>query len=184
MRIPWQSSDWDSALSLLRARVQSLVGEIRSHKLHSAAKKTKKGRETWLQGLGFTDDGKAEKPSRTVRLATAGNHGHAQATGTERKHEAWGGEVTQSHPEEAGPTKEAQLLDTPHKSAQVGRNIPVSPFFPGLQSSTSASRWLNSTGRYGPRRLGNVACRAQAKPGRERGGTDLRANRPRTRKVF
>ena len=31
-RIPWQSSSWDSALSLLRARVRSLVGELRSHK--------------------------------------------------------------------------------------------------------------------------------------------------------
>jgi len=30
LRIPWQSSGWDSALSLLAASVQSLVGELRS----------------------------------------------------------------------------------------------------------------------------------------------------------
>ena len=40
--IPWRSSQWDSALSLPRARVQFLVGELRSCKPHSTAKKKKK----------------------------------------------------------------------------------------------------------------------------------------------
>ena len=39
--IPWRSSGQDSALSLLRAQVQSLVGELRSHKPCSTAKKKK-----------------------------------------------------------------------------------------------------------------------------------------------
>ena len=44
--IPWQSSGWDSALSLLRALVQSLVRELGSHKMHGTTKKqTKKKRE-------------------------------------------------------------------------------------------------------------------------------------------
>ena len=37
--VPWQSSGSDSRLLLLRAQVRSLVGELRSHKLHSVAKK-------------------------------------------------------------------------------------------------------------------------------------------------
>ena len=37
--IPWQSSGWNSAFSLSRAWVQSLVRKLRSHKLRSAAKK-------------------------------------------------------------------------------------------------------------------------------------------------
>ena len=37
--IPWRSSGWDSAFSLPRAWVQSLVGELRSHKPRGAAKK-------------------------------------------------------------------------------------------------------------------------------------------------
>ena len=40
--IPWWSSGWDSVLSLPRARVQSLVRELRSHKAHRVAKKKKK----------------------------------------------------------------------------------------------------------------------------------------------
>ena len=40
--IPWQSSGQDCALSLLRGRIQSLVGALRSHKLCGAAKKKKK----------------------------------------------------------------------------------------------------------------------------------------------
>ena len=43
--IPWRSSGEDLALSLTRARVQSLVGELRSHKLHGVAKKKKKERK-------------------------------------------------------------------------------------------------------------------------------------------
>ena len=39
--IPWQSSGWESALSLPRAWVQSLVGELKSHKPRSTAKKEK-----------------------------------------------------------------------------------------------------------------------------------------------
>ena len=38
MGTPWQSSDYDSALSLPRARFQSLVRELRSCKLLSMAK--------------------------------------------------------------------------------------------------------------------------------------------------
>ena len=38
MGIPWQSGGGDSALSLLKAWVQYLVRELRSHKLHDAAK--------------------------------------------------------------------------------------------------------------------------------------------------
>ena len=36
--IPWQPSSQDSTLPLPRAQGQSLVGELRPHKLHSAAK--------------------------------------------------------------------------------------------------------------------------------------------------
>ena len=39
MGVPWWSSGWDSVLRLPRARVQSLVGELGSHKPHSVAKK-------------------------------------------------------------------------------------------------------------------------------------------------
>ena len=42
--IPWRSSSWDSMLSLLRVWVQSLVGELGSHKQHGVAKKKKKKR--------------------------------------------------------------------------------------------------------------------------------------------
>ena len=38
-RIPWRSSGKDSAFSLLRVQVQSLVRELRSHKPCSVAKK-------------------------------------------------------------------------------------------------------------------------------------------------
>ena len=37
--IPWRSIGWDSVLSQPRTQVQSLVGELRSHKPYSAAKK-------------------------------------------------------------------------------------------------------------------------------------------------
>ena len=37
--IPWWFSGWESLLSLLRSQVQSVVGELRSCKLHSTAKK-------------------------------------------------------------------------------------------------------------------------------------------------
>ena len=40
--IPWRSSGWDYALSLLRAWVQSLVGELRSHKPFGGAIKKRK----------------------------------------------------------------------------------------------------------------------------------------------
>ena len=39
--IPWQSGDWDSALSLLTAPGWSLVGELGSHRLSGMAKKRK-----------------------------------------------------------------------------------------------------------------------------------------------
>ena len=39
---PWQSSGWDYLLSLLRVQIQSLVGELRFHKPHSATKKKKR----------------------------------------------------------------------------------------------------------------------------------------------
>lgn len=39
--ISWRSSGWDSALSLQRTGVRSLVGEQGSHKLHSRKKKKK-----------------------------------------------------------------------------------------------------------------------------------------------
>lgn len=37
--IPWRSIGWDSVLSQPRTQVQSLVGELRSHKPYNAAKK-------------------------------------------------------------------------------------------------------------------------------------------------
>ena len=40
--IPWWSSGWDSALPLQGPGVRSLVRELRSHKLHGAAKKKEK----------------------------------------------------------------------------------------------------------------------------------------------
>ena len=40
--IPWQPSGWDSALSLPRAGVGSLVGELRSHGPHCVTKTWKK----------------------------------------------------------------------------------------------------------------------------------------------
>ena len=40
--IPWWSSGQESVLSLPRARVQSLVRELRFHKLRGAAEKKKK----------------------------------------------------------------------------------------------------------------------------------------------
>ena len=43
--IPWRSSGQDSALSLPRARDQSLVGELRSHEPQGVEKKKKKGKE-------------------------------------------------------------------------------------------------------------------------------------------
>ena len=43
--LPWRSSGQGSALSLLRALVQFLVGELRSHKLPILAKKKKKKKE-------------------------------------------------------------------------------------------------------------------------------------------
>ena len=43
--IPWQSSGQDSALSLLRAQVRSLVGELRSHELCGAPTPTKTKRD-------------------------------------------------------------------------------------------------------------------------------------------
>ena len=42
MGIPWQSSSEDCALSLPSSQVWFLVRELRSHKLHSIAKKKKK----------------------------------------------------------------------------------------------------------------------------------------------
>ena len=39
--LPWQSSGWDPVLPLLGARVWSLVGKLRSYKLHGMAKKIK-----------------------------------------------------------------------------------------------------------------------------------------------
>ena len=42
MGIPWQSSGQDSTLSLQRARVQSLVGELKSHKPCDVAKNNPK----------------------------------------------------------------------------------------------------------------------------------------------
>ena len=43
--LPWRSSGQGSAHSLLRALVQFLVGELRSHKLPILAKKKKKKRK-------------------------------------------------------------------------------------------------------------------------------------------
>ena len=42
MGIPWRSSGEDSALSLPRTRVQSLVRELRSHKPRGRGKKERK----------------------------------------------------------------------------------------------------------------------------------------------
>ena len=41
MRLPWWSSGEDSVLPMQGMRVQSLVGKLRSHMLHSLAKQTK-----------------------------------------------------------------------------------------------------------------------------------------------
>ena len=38
LRLPWQSSGYDSAISMQGAQVQSLVRELRLHMLHSMAK--------------------------------------------------------------------------------------------------------------------------------------------------
>ena len=43
--IPWRSNGLDSALPLQGAQVQSLVGELRSHELHSVAQKNKEEEE-------------------------------------------------------------------------------------------------------------------------------------------
>ena len=40
LRLPWRSSGEDSVLLLQGAWVRSLVGKLRSHVLHSAAKQT------------------------------------------------------------------------------------------------------------------------------------------------
>ena len=40
--IPWWASGLDSMLSQARAQIQLLIGELRSCKLHTAAKKEKK----------------------------------------------------------------------------------------------------------------------------------------------
>ena len=40
--IPWWSSDWYFVLSLLSVQVQSQIRELRSHKLHCAAKREKR----------------------------------------------------------------------------------------------------------------------------------------------
>ena len=40
--IPWQTSGWDSVLSLPRAMIQSLAGELRSHKPPMVLPKKKK----------------------------------------------------------------------------------------------------------------------------------------------
>ena len=47
--ISWQSSGLDSVLSLLRAQVQSLARELRSHKPHGVSKKRKKKVEVRAQ---------------------------------------------------------------------------------------------------------------------------------------
>ena len=39
--IPWWSSSWDPVLALLRAWVQSLIWELRSHKLRGMTTKEK-----------------------------------------------------------------------------------------------------------------------------------------------
>ena len=45
MRLPWWSSGEDSVLPMQGMRVQSLVGKLRSHMLHSLAKQTKTNKE-------------------------------------------------------------------------------------------------------------------------------------------
>ena len=57
--IPWLSNGWDSVLSLLRAQVQSLVKELRSHTQHSKAKKKeseKKKNVYIIESLCFTPE--------------------------------------------------------------------------------------------------------------------------------
>ena len=49
--VPWQSSGQDATLSLPRAQVQPQVRELRSRKLHDAAKAEKKGREKSLTAM-------------------------------------------------------------------------------------------------------------------------------------
>ena len=58
MGIPWWSSDWDSAFSLPRAQVQSLVGELRSQKLRGMAKKKKEKKKKGIdeKNLCLTQD--------------------------------------------------------------------------------------------------------------------------------
>ena len=46
--LPWRSSGWDSALSLQGAWVQSLVGELESHKLRGQKIKHKNNKIKWI----------------------------------------------------------------------------------------------------------------------------------------
>ena len=50
-RLPWWSSDWDYALRLQGAWVQSLVEELRSHLPHSAVKNYKKKNQSVLYSI-------------------------------------------------------------------------------------------------------------------------------------
>ena len=58
MWIPWQSSGWDSVLSLWRAWVQSLFRVLGSHKLHCTAKTEKKKKFSKWQQMKASVDSK------------------------------------------------------------------------------------------------------------------------------
>ena len=57
--VPWRSSGWDPVLLLPRAQVQSLVGELRSHKPRGTAQKEKKKKKkiyptsSWALNIDF-----------------------------------------------------------------------------------------------------------------------------------
>ena len=51
LRLPWQSSGYDSAISMQGAQVQSLVRELRSHRLQGTVKKLKRKLKKELSAL-------------------------------------------------------------------------------------------------------------------------------------
>ena len=53
--IPWQSSGWDSALPLLRAWVQFLVRELRSHKPQVKDKKQTNKQKNCIKRIYFNE---------------------------------------------------------------------------------------------------------------------------------
>ena len=66
-------SGWDSLLSLPRAQVQSLVGELKSHKLHGMTNQPNKGTNQWEVSL-VTQILQVKKPRLRERGPIAGKY--------------------------------------------------------------------------------------------------------------